>query len=554
MKQFLSLTILALVATAALGQQYQVFINEVLASNQTDLQDDFFENDDWFELYFPAGQGTAVLNLAGYYLSDDPDSLDKFMIPDDNVWITADNHRLFFADNDPEQGPDHTNFKFTLEGEAVYLTEPDATTIVDSVWFPEQAPDISYGRVCDGCDEWMFFNNTTPDAVNAEVPQEAEFLFINEVLTVNTESGKDQSDEYDQWFEVYNPNDYQVNLAGYYISNTSDELLYQIPNTDPVKTVIGAGSWRLIWCDAQVEQGTNHAPFTLSTEGGTLTLVGPDATTMVDSYDFPAGSADVSHGRQTDGSPSSISFNIPTPRVTNSLVIIWPEELYINELLADNFSDTTDNYLENEDWFEIYNPNDFPVDLVGYYFTDNPEVPMKWQVPEVVGDSTVVPANGWLLFWCDEDGGGLSSQGWNHVSFKLNNNAEQLQMRGPDGFTIADEIAWMNQLDDISMGRSEDGGSSWINFEETTPEYSNNGAQVGVEEADANVQRLLLYPNPVNNGWVSFSQPFSGVLFDSSGRIVDQLRAVQAYNVDQLQSGVYILRSADGRSLRMVVE
>ena len=48
-----------------------------MASNNVAVYDDFFEFDDWVEIYHEGG----VLNLAGYYLSDREDNLTKWQIP-----------------------------------------------------------------------------------------------------------------------------------------------------------------------------------------------------------------------------------------------------------------------------------------------------------------------------------------------------------------------------------------------------------------------------------------------------------------------------------------
>ena len=52
----------------------QTYINELMASNQLNSFDDFFESDDWVELYHEGG----ILNLEGHFLSDRLDSLTKW--------------------------------------------------------------------------------------------------------------------------------------------------------------------------------------------------------------------------------------------------------------------------------------------------------------------------------------------------------------------------------------------------------------------------------------------------------------------------------------------
>jgi hypothetical protein len=530
-------------------QGQSLVINEIMATNNATIQD-VFEWDDWIELYLPAGEG--LLNLAGYYLTDNPNNLTKWQFPDTNLGLTTivgGQYKLIWIDNDDSQGELHTNFKLSGDGEEIILVDPDGVTIIDSKAFGPQAPDISYGRECDGCDAWVYFNNATPNASNAEIMPEPELLFINEVLADNEDNIYDFNGDYDPWLEIFNPNPYQVNIAGYYISNSSDELLYQFPNDAPSLTVIPSDGFMLVWCDNETSTVEGHANFVLNAAGGAITLTANDGTTLMDTYTYPAASADVSWGRQNDGSPTSITFNIPTPRVTNALVIVQPEELYINEVLTANVNDTLDNYLETEDWFEIYNPNDYQVNIAGYYFSDNPANPQKWKVPNYLADSTTVPANGWLLFWADED----ANQGINHTSFRLSNNAEQLRMFSPDGFTMVDEISWEFLDSDTSLGRFTDGASQWIQFIETTPEASNNGAQIGVFENIENSVKLLAYPNPLSGNTVSFSEPITGEVFDVTGRQVETIRNEQSLNTSDWSNGTYIIKAMDNRTLRIVI-
>ncbi|MEY3399149.1 MAG: hypothetical protein RL220_1743 [Bacteroidota bacterium] len=513
-------------------------INEIMASNATGEMDDFLERDDWVEIY----NAGALTNLAGYYLSDDPDSLDKWLIPSTNLGVTAvlpGSHIIFWIDRDPEQGEDHADFSLTGDGESFIITMPDGVTIVDSVTFPLMAPDISYGRVCDGCDDWQYFNNVTFDAPNGEVVMPPNTLFINEVQVNNVSTVADPSGDYDQWFEVYNPNNFQVNLAGYYISNTSDPLQYQIPNTNPYRTVIPANGFLLIWCDNETNEDTNHAPFTLNSASGTITLTAPNGTTLTDSYAYTGAGPDDSYGRISDGAVSSITFTSPTPRVTNGLIFIEPALVYINEVLPANQSDVEDNAGEREDWIEIYNPNNFAVNLAGYYLSDNPENPMKWQVPTLYPDSVTVPPNSWMLFYPDED----ITQGVLHCSFRLSNNGEWIGLYSPDGFSVADQISWEYIAPDTSYGRITDGNPDWWMFIVTTPDASNNQGVLNVNEAQS--IGLKVWPNPVTDR-LFLNEIMDVQLFSFTGELVMDLPRVNSIDVSALPSGMYLLRSRAG--------
>ena len=67
---------------------------------------------------------------------------------------------------DQEQGSLHTNFKLSSTGEFLALVAPDGSTIIDSVSFPDQETDISFGRTDDGSEAWTYFVAPTPGSSN----------------------------------------------------------------------------------------------------------------------------------------------------------------------------------------------------------------------------------------------------------------------------------------------------------------------------------------------------------------------------------------------------
>ena len=525
------------------SQSQNLYINEIVSENVDGEQDQFFERDDWIEIYNTGG----ITNLAGYYLSDDLDSLDKWKIPNTNPGVTTvlpNNHLVFWCDRDPEQGEDHADFSLNIDGETVFLVASDGATIIDSITFPQMAPDISYGRSCDGCSTWQYFNNVTFDNDNFEIIPSPQLLFINEVMANNESYWKDLSNEYEPWFEIFNPNPISVNLAGYSIS-LSDGSQWTFPSDEPYYTVILPGEFKLFWADGEVNEGGNHASFNLLNENITLTLKSNTGNT-IDTYNYSSTSANKSIGRQSDGAPSLIVFNSPTPAVTNSLIIIPSPVLYINELLSVNFNNIIDEAGQTEDWFEIYNPNNFPVNLAGYYISDNLENPRKWQVPFFDAGATTILANDWILFWADED----QTQGITHTSFRLSNNQESLRLTTPDGITLVDQISWQGMDRDTSLGRLTDGAAEWVYFLETTPDASNNGALVQIRENES-PQSLRAYPNP-SQGIIYFSEATDIVLMNATGYLIDNQRNVTSLDISHLSNGVYIIRVPSGKIFRII--
>ena len=539
--------ILALIALFLVTEsEGQLYINELVAGNQNGIEDDFFQAEDWIEIHNTGG----IVNLAGYYLSDDPDSLDMWQFPNTNAGLTTvlpGGYALFWMDNDENQGEDHAGFKLSTDGEGVYLVDPDGETIIDQIEFGPQQPDISYGRECDACSEWVYFNVPTPEATNQQAPEETQLLYINEVMTSNVSYIDDQAGDFDSWIEIFNPNPFQVNLAGYTIE--TDLGTAEILADGPVETTVSAESFILLWLDAEPEEGNAHM-YLLMEDAGTVSLIGPDDT-YVDTYTYPALGENVSWGREIDAGTTSIEFNIPTPRVTNSLFIIQPEELFINELMSDNQTDTLDTAMEYEDWFEIYNPNDFEVNVAGYWLTDNQANPMKWQVPLDRPDSTIIPSEGYLLFFADEQ----QSEGWNHVNFRLSDQGESITLLSPDGFTIADEIEFGPLANDTSYGRFTDGSPDWVMFTETTPEYSNNGATINIEEEDLLSSTPVIYPNPVAAGMtVNFDKARNWQAYNMQGQRVGEGQNERSFETARFAPGAYIIILDNRHRVKMLVQ
>jgi hypothetical protein len=527
----------------------QLRLNEIIASNDFNQMDEFFEFDDWIEIYNPGG----IVNLAGYYLSDDHLNLTKHQIPATNPGTTTllpGGFAVFFADNDNlSQGAMHTNFTLSTNGENIFLTAPDGVTIIDSVSYPEMATDISYGRTCESCDTWQYFNNVTYSAPNQELPMATEILFLNEVQPLNAGIYHDPEFEYDPWIEVYNPNAYQVNLGGYTLNVSGAASPWTIPTNEPYNTVIPANSFKVFWCDNDIDLGSTHAPLYLNPSGGTATLTSPDGATVVSTLTWGALLAGQSAGCVTDGSQTITNFNPATPINTNSLIFITPEAVVINEVMADNIVTFADNYGQFDDWVEIYNPLNYDVNLAGYFLSDNSENPRRWQVPSTFIDSVKIPAQGYLLFFADDDG----SQGVLHTNFNLNNNTEFIGLYSPDGLTRVDEIYWQHMDADTSLGRLTDGSPEWVNFIVTTPDFSNNQGVISVQEMNASKKIFSVYPNPTR-GIVQCSKKSNISVYSIQGNLVETLYGVWQINFSNYSSGIYVVTDEEGNKLRIIKE
>ncbi|MBN1508327.1 MAG: lamin tail domain-containing protein [Sedimentisphaerales bacterium] len=144
-----------------------VVINEFLASNSGDeYVDPQGEPDDWVELYNP---GDSPWDVGGMYMTDDLLVPMKWRMPTGDTALTtiaAHGYLVIWADRDVQDPGLHADFSLSADGEDLALFDTDGETLVDSIHFGRQLPNISYGRFPDGNDSWYLMTIPTPGSEN----------------------------------------------------------------------------------------------------------------------------------------------------------------------------------------------------------------------------------------------------------------------------------------------------------------------------------------------------------------------------------------------------
>ncbi len=154
-------------------------INEFCADNDNVIADSAGDYDDWIEIFNPT---TESVSLSGMYLTDKPNNLTKWQFPE-NINIAAGEYLLIWCDEQQEQGPLHTNFALSANGEFIGLTSSDGITVIDSITFGPQTTDISYGRFPDASLNWQLFNQPTPGTSNNPTGVKENSVPLNFELT-----------------------------------------------------------------------------------------------------------------------------------------------------------------------------------------------------------------------------------------------------------------------------------------------------------------------------------------------------------------------------------
>jgi len=501
-----------------------LFLNEIMADNDSVVADEMGDYDDWIEI---VNLGGTPVDLGGYHLTDDIAAPTKWAIPD--TTLAPGGHIVFWCDMEPLEGPTHTNFRLERTGEFVGLFGPaPGIQPIDAKSFGRQIKDVSYGRLPDGGYDWDLMGTPTPWAPNQ--PDNNLPPVITNVDHV--------------------PATPALNVAVRVTARIEDET-----GVAAASVFYRPGATFLE--EPMFDDGTN-GDLLAGDHIYTAILPGQPAPGVVNYY---IRAVDTSGWDYTDPRDAPLDTHAYT-------VAYIPPDLYVNEFLADNVAGLVDEFGQHDDWVEIYNGGQDPVTLAGLCLSDDLAVPGKFVFP----DTTIAPG-AFLLVWCDND----PEQGPLHADFRLSAAGEQVGLFAGSiaGFAVIDSVTFGQQTADISFGRIPDGGAEWRRLL-PTPRESNQGG-IGVEPAEPAPPRELLLgpgrPNPTSGrATIPFALPTAGrvrlTVYDPSGRavaeLVDEEMSAGTYEVEwdgrrratgnnaggsgsQAPAGVYFYRLRFGR-------
>jgi len=143
-----------------------VQIHEFVAKNDTGIQDEKGDFDDWIELL---NTGATTVALAGYHLTDKLEIPTKWAFPAGTT-ILPGKTLLVWADEEENEGPLHAAFKLSAGGEAIFFFDKDGKTLLDTITFGIQQADVSTGRLVGFPFFWATFQTPTPLALNQPEP------------------------------------------------------------------------------------------------------------------------------------------------------------------------------------------------------------------------------------------------------------------------------------------------------------------------------------------------------------------------------------------------
>lgn len=259
---------------------------------------------------------------------------------------------------------------------------------------------------------------------------------INEVMTSNRTAWAGANGLYADWVELKNTGAQPIDITGWTLTDRDNRAeMFTFP-----AHVLSPGEMALVYMTGELRRDAGQAyqaPFRLSAAGDSLLLYDAGGAIM-EAMNIPPLEANQVYARGGDG--RWVTSGIYTPGLENTAdnhrLITEPADnagstIAINEIMAENQSTIQDKDGDYSDWIELKNIGDRPVDLAGYYLSDNPDRAQQFSLPSV----TIEPGGVVIVFASGKDT--FTAEGEIHANFKLNAEGETVVLTDASGRRVA---------------------------------------------------------------------------------------------------------------------
>jgi len=138
-------------------------------------------------------------------------------------------------------------------------------------------------------------------------------IVINEILPINTQYGSDEDGEFDDWIELHNLSNENIDISGYYLTDSKKEYTKW---KFPVGTTIVKNGFLIVWADGDSTHVSGlHTNYKLSSDGENVVLLSPDLE-VLDLVEYPATVLEQSYARVPNGT-GKFKWSVPTFNKSN---------------------------------------------------------------------------------------------------------------------------------------------------------------------------------------------------------------------------------------------
>ena len=359
-------------------------------------------------------------------------------------------------------------------------------------------------------------------SVTNETNKVSPILSLNEIVTANSSLHLGEEEQYYDYIELKNTSDAPLLLSGYYISDDPKDIYkWQLPEVtlqpDELLLVYASGE------DKTTDE--YHTNFKLSKSGTYLIISNEDA--VISKINVPELEDDLSYGLNQNNEYAF--FNVLTPGMSNYEIsyssikqignsVSESTVLKINEISAEDQQSIYDEDGDFPDFIELLNTSDEDLNISGYFLSDDPDKPSKYQIKNHImqsGEFLIIFASG-----KDKD-----NNGYIHTNFQLS-AGETLYLYNKQS-QLVDSVEIPTMPDNASYGRDPNDLDHWLYFSTPTPSFENNtvgsesyneakmleGSPVYISEVLSANQSSLLDGNGENEDWIE--------IYNQTDRIID---------------------------------
>ena len=293
-------------------------------------------------------------------------------------------------------------------------------------------------------------------------------FYINEIVASNSYTYKDNDGEYSDYIELYNSNNYDINLENYRLTDS----LYEVNKWKFPNITIKAKSYLIIFASGKNKCKENdkcHVNFKLNSEGETISLI-DDTGNIISRVSYK----DLKNDNSLSYVNGKYIITKPTPGKENSneeikRVDVSKYKIIINEYLTHNKGSNYNSNGEYSDWVELYNEGD-DISLHGLSLSDEEKNLNKFMLPD-----KVIKKGEYLIIYLN---GGKEIDGI-AANFKLSDNDKKIILSSNGKIISEANIVKLDK--NMSYGLQN---GKWLYFYTATPGKENNTK--GLERIDKN--------------------------------------------------------------------
>lgn len=138
-------------------------------------------------------------------------------------------------------------------------------------------------------------------------------VVINEILPINTQYGSDEDGDFDDWIELYNLSNENIDISGYYLTDSKKNYTKW---KFPTGTTIVKNGFLIVWADGDSTHVSGlHTNYKLSSDGENVVLLSPELE-VLDLVEYPATVLEQSYARVPNGT-GKFKWSVPTFNKSN---------------------------------------------------------------------------------------------------------------------------------------------------------------------------------------------------------------------------------------------